>query len=273
MFFPGESLKELMQDLGISAEDIAIRSRLTKKQVASICNGECIITDEIAHGLAEALGTSPHFWMALQQVCDERNERKGNSYTLEPLAYQRAVERTFHRQNNEYDTINASMGLLGEIGELTNIFKKVYFHGHPKNMSEVIDELGDIMWYYCALANTFNFSLEKMLSRDVPSDPLSVSLLDKKDSTRVFSMISRINGIATQLCSTLVLSPVIEQVRFDIEITLLFLALLDDLHLLIKSLDLDLETVCGANQKKLETRYPNGFTTEDSIERVDTKGE
>ena len=76
MFFPGESLKELMQDRGITAEDIAIKSKLTKEQVDSICNGECIITDEIAHGLAEALGTSPYFWMALQQVCDERNERK-----------------------------------------------------------------------------------------------------------------------------------------------------------------------------------------------------
>lgn len=192
---------------------------------------------------------------------------------MKPLAYQKAVERTFNRQNNEYDIINASMGLLGEIGELTNIFKKVYFHGHPENMSEVVDELGDIMWYYCALANTFNLSLEKMLSRSVPSAPLSVSLLDKKDSTRVFSMISRINGVATQLCSALVFGPVVEQFRPDIEITLLFLALLDGLHFLIKSLDLDLETICSANQRKLKTRYPNGFTTEDSIERVDTKGE
>ncbi len=192
---------------------------------------------------------------------------------MEPLAYQKAVERTFNRQNNEYDIINASMGLLGEIGELTNIFKKVYFHGHPQNMSEVVDELGDIMWYYCALANTFNLNLERMLSRSIPSDPLSVSLLDKKDSTRVFSMISYINGIATQLCSALVFGPVVEQFRLDIEITLLFLALLDGLRLLIESLDLDLETICGANQRKLETRYPNGFTTEDSIERIDTKGE
>lgn len=76
MFFPGELLKELMQDRGITAEEIAIKSKLTKKQVDSICNGESVITDEIAHGLAEALGPSPYFWMALQQVCDERNERE-----------------------------------------------------------------------------------------------------------------------------------------------------------------------------------------------------
>ena len=192
---------------------------------------------------------------------------------MKPLAYQKAVERTFNRRNDKCDIINASMGLLGEIGELTNIFKKVYFHGHPENMSEVIDELGDIMWYYCALANTFNLSLGKMLSRSIPPDHFSVSLTDKKDSARVFSMISYTNGIATQLCSTLVSSPITEQGEIESEATLLFLALLDGLHLLIESLNLDLETICSANQRKLETRYPNGFTTEDSIERVDTKGE
>lgn len=70
LFFLGESLKKLTQDRGITAEDITIKSKLAN------CNEECIITDEIIHSLAEALGLSLYFWMALQQVCDERNERK-----------------------------------------------------------------------------------------------------------------------------------------------------------------------------------------------------
>ena len=46
---------------------------------------------------------------------------------------------------------NASMGLAGEAGEVTDIIKKHAYQGHELEIEELIDELGDVMYYLCWL--------------------------------------------------------------------------------------------------------------------------
>ena len=46
---------------------------------------------------------------------------------------------------------NASMGLVGEAGEVTDIIKKYAYQGHELEIEELIDELGDVMYYLCWL--------------------------------------------------------------------------------------------------------------------------
>lgn len=45
---------------------------------------------------------------------------------------------------------NAASGLGSEVGEILEIYKKVYFHGHPLDeatMYHLERETGDLMWY------------------------------------------------------------------------------------------------------------------------------
>lgn len=45
---------------------------------------------------------------------------------------------------------NAASGLASEAGEINEIYKKVYFHGHPLDEATLIHlkkETGDLMWY------------------------------------------------------------------------------------------------------------------------------
>ena len=41
----------------------------------------------------------------------------------------------------------AIMGLLGELGEVTECYKKHYGQGKELNREKVLDELGDLLWY------------------------------------------------------------------------------------------------------------------------------
>lgn len=47
--------------------------------------------------------------------------------------------------------VNAVMGLTGEAGEVIDILKKVYFHGHELDVNHLAEELGDVLYYLCWL--------------------------------------------------------------------------------------------------------------------------
>lgn len=71
------------------------------------------------------------------------------------------VNRTWESDLPKDERIkNALLGLNGEIGELTDIFKKHFYHGHELDCIHVIMELGDIMYYLCALCieNNIDFA-------------------------------------------------------------------------------------------------------------------
>ena len=68
--------------------------------------------------------------------------------------YPAIVQRTWRKDLEKKDRINnALLGLNGEIGELTDLYKKAFYHGHDIDAIHVMLELGDILYYACALCN------------------------------------------------------------------------------------------------------------------------
>jgi antitoxin HigA-1 len=64
---PGEMLlEEYLRPRGITQVELASRMRVPIQRVNTIVNGKRGITAETAILLAEALNTSPEFWMGLQ---------------------------------------------------------------------------------------------------------------------------------------------------------------------------------------------------------------
>ena len=55
--------------------------------------------------------------------------------------------------------INFSMGLAGEAGEVVDHIKKVAFHGHALNEEEVLNELGDSLYYVARTADALGYKL------------------------------------------------------------------------------------------------------------------
>jgi NTP pyrophosphatase (non-canonical NTP hydrolase) len=75
--------------------------------------------------------------------------------------YEEAVQRTMNMKTSWREQMcNFLMGLAGEVGEVTEPVKKYLFHGKPLDINKIKDELGDVLWYLTAVADTMGFSLE-----------------------------------------------------------------------------------------------------------------
>ncbi|MFS0955781.1 HigA family addiction module antitoxin [Enterococcus durans] len=63
---PGETLKEVAEELGLSHKDLAERLGITPKTISKIVNGTAPITPETALKLERVLGISSNFWNQLE---------------------------------------------------------------------------------------------------------------------------------------------------------------------------------------------------------------
>ena len=82
--------------------------------------------------------------------------------------YQKLAMRTDSQYENQKDRLlNGVMGLNGEAGETIDIVKKHLFQGHELDKDELIEELGDILWYVALCADSVNVSLEYIANANI----------------------------------------------------------------------------------------------------------
>lgn len=79
--------------------------------------------------------------------------------------YQRKAMRT--ATHKCYDLANAALGLTGEAGEVADIIKKHLYQGHGLCPDEVIEELGDVLWYVALMADCFNITLGFVMHQNI----------------------------------------------------------------------------------------------------------
>jgi NTP pyrophosphatase (non-canonical NTP hydrolase) len=65
------------------------------------------------------------------------------------------------------ETLNFAVGLAGETGELIDLLKKKIFHGHTVPEEKIISELGDVLWYVAALAESLGVPLDYVAQANV----------------------------------------------------------------------------------------------------------
>jgi len=83
---PGEHLAEELQELGMSAAELARKMSVPTNRVTQILNGTRAITGDTALRLAHFFGTSAQFWLNLQTLYDLRlaEEKAGKSIKTLP---------------------------------------------------------------------------------------------------------------------------------------------------------------------------------------------
>lgn len=62
-------------------------------------------------------------------------------------------------ENNE---LVCGLGLAGESGEVADLIKKEFFHGHERNPEKVMEELGDVIHYAAICAWSYGYTLEEV---------------------------------------------------------------------------------------------------------------
>lgn len=74
-------------------------------------------------------------------------------------AYQKMVERTDERRQRTV----ALMGLVGEIGDLHSMMKKLLLQkDNPSFRTELREEFGDVLWYLTSLASLYKIPLQEI---------------------------------------------------------------------------------------------------------------
>lgn len=99
-------------------------------------------------------------------------------------------KRTMIDMGKEKNLLHASLGLITELGELTDIYKRNIFYGKEIDLVNVKEELGDIMWYLAIIYREFNYSPSGVryitnqgaveLIQDMLLTAINLNRLDKK---------------------------------------------------------------------------------------------
>lgn len=62
----------------------------------------------------------------------------------------------------EQQLINSALGISGESGEVADLIKKAYFQGHELDTNELIEELGDVLYYICWACNLLEIDFSEL---------------------------------------------------------------------------------------------------------------
>jgi addiction module HigA family antidote len=78
---PGEHLAEQLEELGMSAAELARQLKVPTNRITAILNGQRAITGDTALRLGHFFGTSAEFWMNLQKLYELRiaEQKTGNT--------------------------------------------------------------------------------------------------------------------------------------------------------------------------------------------------
>lgn len=65
---PGATIKEQLEDRGMSQKEFASRMGMSEKHISHIVHGEVQLTTDVAYKLEMALGIPAQFWLNLESI-------------------------------------------------------------------------------------------------------------------------------------------------------------------------------------------------------------
>lgn len=177
--------------------------------------------------------------------------------------YEREVRRLLGAHENEISCY--ALGLAGEVGEVVDLLKKAWGHGHPLDSEKLKKELGDSIWYVVALALQFDIGIERITPRRLIDDIGSAQRGQRP--LLIVELVSRVVHKAGGFWYHDAGLDMRFPERFARELRNVF----DQLEQLGLEHGLSLAEILQANVDKLRLRYPEGFSTAASIARVDVE--
>ena len=82
---PGETLREDLDALGMSASELARRIQVPVNRITLILNGQRAITGDTALRLGRFFGTSGEFWLNLQKLYELRRAERDHGDEIDRL--------------------------------------------------------------------------------------------------------------------------------------------------------------------------------------------
>lgn len=81
--------------------------------------------------------------------------------------YQSLARRTQNAKLNPHERKeHALMGMASELGEICSCYQKTH-QGHPLIINDVIDELGDLLWFVAEFCDVLRVDLDYVAERNI----------------------------------------------------------------------------------------------------------
>ena len=63
--------------------------------------------------------------------------------------------------------LTATLGLVGEAGEIADVIKKIRFHDHHAQPGYILEELGDLFFYFVLMLEAQGYTLEGIVDFNI----------------------------------------------------------------------------------------------------------
>lgn len=172
--------------------------------------------------------------------------------------YLEATPRTLKRlESAPLDNFHMIMGMITELGELTDIHKKNIVYGKEIDRVNQIEEVGDFMWYFSNYLMINKIEIE-LMSRKIEELTANFSIQE---------LIYNLNIHVAQLSSAELLSTKLPRTTSEASQKRALLAIINTLRLYCKTYQLDFEGCLFSNINKLYVRYPEQFSEDAALVR------
>lgn len=99
--------------------------------------------------------------------------------------YESVVEETNNYAEHFCETLMMAVALAGEVGEFCNKLKKVghdyqWQNAQAQMIPELVDELGDVLWYVAAMARQCNVTMSGLMEMNARK------LLERKKNKTIY---------------------------------------------------------------------------------------
>lgn len=87
---------------------------------------------------------------------------------MDSTQYRELAKRTMNNQLERGQKLTMlAMGIGGEASEITDLIKKVIFHGHELDREEIVKEAGDCLWYIENLLDLLDIPMSEVYEKNI----------------------------------------------------------------------------------------------------------
>lgn len=176
-----------------------------------------------------------------------------NNYQLQALQTRVGTETPYE------DAQHAGFGLMTEVGEILDTYKRHQFYKTLLDTKNLIEEVGDVLWYISVGYHS--------LGKEMPISPSTIpGVVKREEEWGRNKLLAKLTHHVANFFSIIMLYPETwqeEQLDYDLDRIYIYLALYTK-----QELGVDIEEAAKANLEKLAKRYPEKtFSTERALNR------
>jgi NTP pyrophosphatase (non-canonical NTP hydrolase) len=162
---------------------------------------------------------------------------------------------------------NYALGMVCEAGEVGDIIQKYLFCGYELDTNGLKKEMGDTLWYISNICTLTNIKLSSLIQSPVIKSSI---ILGTNESSYIsnltkytMGMVCRVGAAGDMIKKHFFHGHELDMNKLESE---LYNAL-RNMNYICMILGITMDEVAELNIKKLLDRYPNGFSSTDSVNR------